>query len=67
MVVLKLIKNMNSSYRVGIFLLIGLLLSGVVAVVVGLNSSIGLGLGLLAALDIVLIVSAYYLIKQKND
>ena len=58
---------MNSSYRVGIFLLIGLLLSGVVAVVVGLNSSIGLGLGLLAALDIVLIVSAYYLIKQKND
>ena len=58
---------MNSSYRVGIFLLIGLLLSGVVAVIVGLNSSIGLGLGLLAALDIVLIVSAYYLIKQKND
>jgi len=57
---------MNSSYRVGIFLLIGLLLSGVVAVVVGLNSSIGLGLGLLAALDIVLIVSAYYLIKQKK-
>ena len=56
---------MNPSYYIGIFLMLGLLLSGVVAIIVGMSSSIGLGLGLLGVLDIAIISAAYYLIKHK--
>ena len=56
---------MNQSYYIGIFLMLGLLVSGAVAIIVGMSTSIGLGLGLLGVLDIALIAAAYYLIKHK--
>tara|TARA_Y100000590_G_scaffold392076_1_gene469246 strand:+ start:444 stop:617 length:174 start_codon:yes stop_codon:yes gene_type:complete len=57
---------MHSSYYIGIFLLLGLFLSGVVAILVGISTSIGFGLGILAALDVFLISAAYYLLRTKK-